>query len=141
MIGVTRAIILRDKHLLAAQRPESMSLALKWELPGGKTEPGESFADCLIRETYEELRLDIVGGDALPVFERAFRDKVYCIRPYLCTVLGGEMQVMEHKQAIWQPLDRIFELDWGPAEVRVLEHWMQPAAVSASKNTSKLRIA
>ena len=31
-----------------------------WELPGGKIEPGENFADALVREVKQECGLDVV---------------------------------------------------------------------------------
>lgn len=125
MIYVTRAIILQNASVLAAQRPETMSLPLKWELPGGKPEEGEDLETCLHRETWEELRLQIHIVESLPHFDREFRNKQYRIQPYLCDLRGGELKLMEHKDAVWQPLDKLFELDWGPAEVKVLQQWMQ----------------
>lgn len=125
MIYVTRAIILENDSVLAAQRPEEMSLPLKWELPGGKPEEGEDLETCLHRETWEELRLQIKIVEALPHYDREFRNKLYRIQPYICELRGGEMKLMEHKDAVWQPLDQLFELDWGPAENQVLSRWFK----------------
>lgn len=101
-----------------------MSLPYKWELPGGKLEPGEDAANCLYRETYEELRLHVTIIDELPHVDRFFREKHYRMLPYTCTIIGGQLEVIEHAQAVWQPIDRIFELDWAPAEKLVLEAWL-----------------
>ena len=123
MIYVTRAIVVENASVLAAQRPETMSLPLKWELPGGKPEPGENLEECLHRESWEELRIELDILESLPYYDREFRNKLYRIQPYLCVRTGGEIQLMEHKAAVWQPMDRLFDLDWGPAEEKVLQHW------------------
>ena len=124
MILVTRAIIVQNACILAAQRPETMSLPFKWELPGGKIEPEETLEDCLMRETFEELMLHVQCVEKLPHVDREFRGKNYRMIPYICHVIGGKMQVIEHAQAIWQPIDRIFELDWAPAEEMLIKSYV-----------------
>ena len=102
-----------------------MSLPLKWELPGGKPEAGEDLESCLLRETWEELRLHVRILEQLPHYDREFRNKHYRIQPYLCVMTGGTMELVEHKDAVWQPIDKLFELDWGPAEEKVLQNWVK----------------
>ncbi len=46
-------------QLLAAQRAYPSSLKGKWELPGGKVEPGEDYQQALAREIQEELACEI----------------------------------------------------------------------------------
>jgi 8-oxo-dGTP diphosphatase len=120
VILVTRGIIVQNDQVLAAQRPETMSLPLLWELPGGKLEPEELPEDCLVRETFEEMMLHVEVRDRLPHVDRMFRDKHYRMLPYVCEVVGGKLKPVEHAQAVWQPLDRLFELAWAPAEEMVL---------------------
>jgi mutator protein MutT len=54
-LHVVGAAIARGETCLVARRGPSMSLAGKWEFPGGKVEVGESAPDALAREILEEL--------------------------------------------------------------------------------------
>lgn len=124
MILVTRGIIVQNGSVLAAQRPETMSLPFLWELPGGKLEPEELIEDCLVRETFEELMLHVETRERLPHVDRMFRDKHYRMIPFICEVVGGKLKAVEHAQAVWQPIHRLFDLDWAPAEEMVLRQFV-----------------
>ena len=65
-IRVAAAVVFRDGALLLTQRPPGDALALQWELPGGKIEPGETPEHALVREIREELG---VGATPLEVLE------------------------------------------------------------------------
>jgi 8-oxo-dGTP diphosphatase len=52
---VVVALILRGHEVLICQRRPDQPMALKWEFPGGKMEPGESAEEALVRELDEEL--------------------------------------------------------------------------------------
>lgn len=125
VIYVTRGIVLRDNHILAAQRPESMSLALKWDLPGGKLEEGESPEEGLIRETMEEMNILVNVMEPLPFVDRAFKGKHYRMLPYVCEILKGTPEAVEHQQVLWQPVDKLFDLDWAPGEELLLRKWVE----------------
>ena len=57
MTKVAVGVLRRDGKVLACQRKRGGRYALKWEFPGGKVEPGESYEDCLVRELKEELSI------------------------------------------------------------------------------------
>ena len=54
-IVVVGAALLDGGRLLAARRSAPPELAGRWELPGGKVEPGEHPETALTRELHEEL--------------------------------------------------------------------------------------
>lgn len=101
-----------------------MSLPLLWELPGGKVEPEELAEDCAVRETFEETLLHVEVRERLPHLDREFRGKHYRMLPYICEHVGGRAKAVEHAELRWQPLDRLFELAWAPAEEQLLRSFL-----------------
>jgi len=66
-IRVAAAVVFRDGALLLTQRPPGDALALQWELPGGKIEPGETPEHALVREVREELGVAATPLEVLEV--------------------------------------------------------------------------
>lgn len=100
MTEVAAAVIIRNNKVLLASRPENKPPA-GWEFPGGKLEPGESVADCAVRELLEELALDIAPGEIL--FElNTSTLRLFFIR---CTVKGNSQPVpRENQQFCWHEI-------------------------------------
>jgi 8-oxo-dGTP diphosphatase len=63
VVGVA---IVRDGRLLIARRTGPADLTGRWELPGGKVEPGESVEHGAVREIAEELGSAITMTAHLP---------------------------------------------------------------------------
>src|SRR5690242_12967311 len=68
---VVAAVVERDGTFLVTRRQSGVHLEGYWEFPGGKCEPGETHAACLIREMREELAVDVtVGAEILSTGHR-----------------------------------------------------------------------
>lgn len=107
---VVGAAILRDGLLLAARRTAPPEAAGRWELPGGKVEPGESPDRALVREVQEELGCRVEVLDWLP--ERAPIGDRYQLGVAVCTLTNGEPRPSEHDLLRWLNPEQTADLDW-----------------------------
>jgi 8-oxo-dGTP diphosphatase len=94
-ILVVAAGITKGDGVLLARReePELIGGHLKWELPGGKVEFGETPEQALEREIYEELRLRIRPERLIPylhtnIYEKSGAKKHYAILCYQSSLIG-----------------------------------------------------
>ncbi len=67
------ALILRGREVLICQRRPDQPMALKWEFPGGKMEPGETAEEALARELDEELGIDAKIGTRVTRMRHTYR--------------------------------------------------------------------
>lgn len=121
MLQVTCAVIERNGRLLICQRSATMKLPLKWEFPGGKIETNESKADCLHREIQEELGLRIRIGQSLSPVVYAYPTFTICLYPFLCELIGGDLLLAEHTQALWIAPSRLLNFDWAEADIPIVQ--------------------
>jgi 8-oxo-dGTP diphosphatase len=107
---VVGAAIVRDGRVLAARRTAPAAAAGRWELPGGKVEPGEEPGAALVREVAEELgcRVEVTGWlpGAVPIGHR------YELVVATCLLLQGEPTPVEHDATRWLAADRLDDVDW-----------------------------
>ena len=127
---VAAAIVRGDPpQLLAAQRARPHALAGRWELPGGKVEPGEREVDALVRELREELGIDVVvRGRAAPDVPTVGLDGVR--RTYWVDVVRGEPAALEHAALRWLRADELDSVEWLPPDLPVI------AAIARAMRTS-----
>ena len=103
-----------------------MSLPLKWELPGGKVEPGETIEECLQREILEELGINIEILEKRE-FNLHKLDESKSIRliPFLCQISGGTLELKEHNQIVWLEPQNLLTLDWAEADIPIVERFIK----------------
>jgi 8-oxo-dGTP diphosphatase len=126
---VVATALTRGARLLVAQRTRPPALAGRWELPGGRVEPGESEQAAVRRECREELGVSVlVGGSVgtdLPIDAGVLR--VY--RAELAPD-AAEPRPLEHAAVRWVGPDELVGLDWVPADRAVVADLVALLAVS-----------
>ena len=125
-ITASGAIILRtnplsnEKEIFATQRGYGDWKGW-WEIPGGKLEAGETPQACIVREIREELATEIRAEKVLGIIEYdypTFHLTMHCI---LCTILSGELKLLEHEAARWLTRDTLHSVNWLPADQLILD--------------------
>ena len=118
-IEVVAAIIVRDGRIFATQRGYG-EWKDWWEFPGGKIEPGESPEDALKREIREELATEIEVDELLTTVEYDYPKFHLTMHCYLCTIISGDLSLLEHEDARWLALDELDCVKWLPADVEAV---------------------
>ena len=70
---VAVGLLLRGNTVLICQRRPDQPMALQWEFPGGKIEPGETAQEALRRELMEELRIEAEIGPLITHIRHNYR--------------------------------------------------------------------
>ena len=119
-VTVSGAIIVRDKKIFATQRGYGDWKGW-WEFPGGKLEAGETPVQCIEREIREELATEVRAEKELGVVEYDYPEFHLTMHCILCSVVSGELKLLEHEAARWLDRDTLRSVDWLPADQLILD--------------------
>jgi two-component system, OmpR family, sensor kinase len=117
---VVAVALVRDGRVLAQRRAFPPETAGRWELPGGRAEPGESAAEALIRECREELAVDVVPGEQLGLDVPLPGGSALRIHIARLAQPDATPVPVEHAALRWVDLTELAELDWLEADRVVL---------------------
>lgn len=123
--GLTvRGVIKNDSGeiLIVRRHPKSRTDPEMWELPGGKVEKGEHFADALVREIKEETNLDVNVGDFCEAVQNDYMHKrTVQLMMYLDDVRGDVKISEEHTEFMWSAVEKMKELEISTSLRKLLE--------------------
>ena len=120
MTDVVAALIWDQGKFMICQRPAHKARGLLWEFVGGKTEPGETLEEALVRECREELDITVSVGDIFTQVVHEYPDILIRLTLFNCTVAQGTPKLLEHNDLKWIHPDEIPNFDFCPADKDIL---------------------
>jgi 8-oxo-dGTP diphosphatase len=117
-LEVVAAAILDEGLLLACRRAPGKAAAGRWELPGGKVEPGESPRAALERELLEELGVQVEVRGLLDRSATSVGDITIDLATYEARLLGHRpTRSTDHDQLGWYALEELVNLEWAAPDL------------------------
>ncbi len=120
----------RPTRLLAARRSKPLSLAGRWEFPGGKVDADETPVEALHREIVEELGVRIALGAEITGPSGGWPiTHGYVMRLWAAVVVDGEPEpLVEHDALTWLAAGSWLSVPWLDPDVPIVEALADRAA-------------
>ncbi|WP_263409542.1 (deoxy)nucleoside triphosphate pyrophosphohydrolase [Terriglobus tenax] len=123
---VVAALILRQtetgREVLVCQRRPEQAMALKWEFPGGKIEPGESPEAALRRELNEELGIEAEIGPRVTRLRHNYRNGgAVDLQFFTVHDFKGELENRIFNAMQWTTLAKLPEFDFLAADLTLIQ--------------------
>ena len=119
-VEVVCAIICREGEVLITQRTQKQVRALRWEFPGGKINPGETYSKAITREIEEELGKKVTPVRALTPVYYNYPDIRIKLIPIICNITGSQLNSELPVTIKWINLESISEIDLCEADLLIL---------------------
>jgi 8-oxo-dGTP diphosphatase len=112
-----RGLVYNDRNEILVMQRSSKSRHQPgfWEFPGGKVDPGENFADAIVREFKEETGLEVKIEKVLGSGEWEREDYRIAYLFLQVKQIGGVLQMSaEHDDLAWVSQNRLKDIQFSP---------------------------
>lgn len=73
------------------------------------------------REILEELATEIEVGSHIDTIEYDYPTFHLSMDCYLCSVISGKLELLEHENAAWLSKETLHTVNWLPADISILD--------------------
>ena len=119
--SVAAAIIVQHDQVLVTRRARGQKMAGLWEFPGGKLEPGETAATCIVRELAEELGIAAEAGEVLATNLHRYPGGAIELIGIRVRIASEKWTLTVHDAARWVGAADLLSLDLAPADGPIAE--------------------
>ncbi len=120
-IEVAAGLVFRHGLLLLTQRPAGGHLSGLWEFPGGKREPHETFEECLRRELWEELGIEVEVRELVESLTHHYPERTVHLQFFRCRWLRHEPQPLGCAAFTWVDREGLARYEFPAADARLLD--------------------
>jgi len=119
-INVVAAVIRDDDNRIFSTQRGYGDWRGWWEFPGGKIERDERPEEALVREIREELDTEVDVEGLLCRVEYDYPDFHLSMMVFNCSVVSGDLRLLEHEAARWLKPDELRSVKWLPADEQII---------------------
>ena len=120
-LRISTAALIRDgERILLVLRRAGGDLGGCWELPGGKTDPGERPEEALRRELREELGVEAVVGRPVGEIEFEHRGERFRLIGYEVAVPEDGIELIEHEASGYFTMAEALRLRLAPSDAALV---------------------
>ena len=120
-VDVVAALVVEDGKFMICRRPKNKARGLRWEVVGGKVEPGETREQALIRECREELGVTVAPGEIFMEVDHFYPDITIHLTLFRAAIVAGRPQKLEHADIRFISPEEIPQYAFCPADESILE--------------------
>ena len=120
-LATTAVILKRDdpsKILLGLRRRDN-----RWELPGGKIDPGETPEQTILREIIEELGITVKVNSLIAELAGTYRNIPMRVFGFETVWEAGELEMNVHARLVWVTLQEASGYDIVEEDREILAKW------------------
>lgn len=128
VVEVAAGIIHREGRYLIARRKSGVHLAGFWEFPGGKREAGESLAECLQRELFEELSVQVDVPIPYRIIRHEYPERTVELHFFRCAIEQGEAAPIDCEEIRWVLPEELARFEFPPADLVIIDALQRDAA-------------
>jgi len=129
-VEVAAGLIRHEGRYLVAKRKAGVHLAGFWEFPGGKREAGETLEECLRRELFEELSIQIDLPILLQTIRHAYESKTVELHFFRCVIGAGTPAPLDCAEIRWVHPHEMLDLKFPPADQPIIDALQKEGSLS-----------
>ena len=113
----TIALIDDENKIMIGRRPVGKAFENLWEFPGGKVKENESVEQALIRETKEEINIDLSKNCIAPLAFSTYKSENFniIILLFISRKWGLDPICKVHTELKWVKANNLYEYNMPPA--------------------------